>query len=172
VAATTSSDVRLTPPTRRPISAGAYLMTPATGGLVDSVVMPENVAFGEPIATATLSEYSFDPVVMTQLFVEGELTAVLGLERRLGELGWTEVQAWYARPAHRQAVEDEVRARWEQVRKGPADGAAYQAAVAARRQACLQVCARGGGPAPATTARCLEVVPEPLLEAGRPPLPW
>jgi hypothetical protein len=170
VASTPSSEVRETPATRRPGSATAYPTSPVTGGLVDSVVMPENVAFGEPIAAQTLGEYSFDPVVMTQMFVEGEMMAIQDLDKRLQSLGWYRVRRYYLE--HRKEIDAEVTARWDKVKKGPADAAAYARQSDDRRKKCLSVCQKNAGIFPRQTLECASTLPNQLIDDGSPRLPW
>jgi hypothetical protein len=153
-------------------SKTGYPASRPSGGVVDSVVMPENVEFGEPIHTRTLGEYSFDPQVMTQMFVEGERVATLDLKRRLDDLGWLHVADWYAR--NRARVDGEVIARWNRVKVDlePSDAKKYQATTEARRKDCLATCQPGGATFPTPTSLCAETVLNNIITAGRPSLPW
>jgi hypothetical protein len=165
--------------TLRPTTRGslAYPVASPAGGLVDSVVVPENIEWGKPIEQATASEYTFDPVTMTRLFLLGE-RSLLDAEPlfRLERLGWARVTAWLAESANGRT--NLKAAQLELAQRVARSQSAYDVDAYAQRREdgaanCMTTCQRNGGkpkavPDPACSA---DLLPTPLAGA-RPVWPW
>jgi hypothetical protein len=161
-------------PTR---GALAYPFASPAGGLIDSVVVPENIEWGKPIDQATASEYAFDPVTMTRLFLLGERSLLeVDPGYRLERLGWSKVAAWLAESSsgstNLKAAQLELAQRVARS-QSPYDTDAYAQRRADGTTACMTTCLRNGAQdhAPADPACSADLLPTPLSGA-RPVWPW
>jgi hypothetical protein len=165
--------------TLRPTTRGslAYPVASPAGGLVDSVVVPENIEWGKPVEQATASEYTFDPVTMTRLFLLGE-RSLLEAEPlfRLERLGWARVTAWLGESANGRT--NLKAAQLELAQRVARSQSAYDVDAYAQKREdgaanCMTTCQRNGGkPKAAPDPACsVDLLPAPLAGA-RPGWPW
>ncbi len=149
----------------------------ASGGLVDSIVVPENIEWGKPVEQATASEYTFDPVTMTRLFLLGERSLLeVDPAFRLERLGWDRVADWLSETSGGHTNLEMAKA--ELAHRVTLSQAAFDADAYAQKREdgasnCMTTCQRNGEkpkavPAPSCSA---DLLPAPLAGA-RPVWPW
>lgn len=159
-------------PTRKP---QRQLAMPAAtpGGVVDSVVVPENIVAGRSIDQAMLGEYAFDPVTMTRLFVLGEQTLVnVDPAARLERMGWERVRAWLLEDQNLKRAREELEKR-AKLANSAFDATGYKESRAEGQRRCFHECLPDGEEDRAPLdAECTRDLLPAELAGARPSWPW